>query len=186
MRRILPPLEESQTGVNQDPFRPLKNAFGRFATGVAIAACARGTSEARDGGGDFVAITINSFVSVSLHPPLILWCIENRASTFADFARAAHYSVSVLDAGQRELADRFARHEPRPLRAEEVETLVSGAPLIRERLAGFDCRVVDRHRSGDHVILVGEVLKFDSRDGAPLLYYASKYATGPQSAPTSS
>ncbi len=169
----------------EDPFRPLKNAFGRFATGVAIAACSRDASEAPDGAGDFVAITINSFVSVSLHPPLILWCIENRASTFADFARAPHYTVSVLEAGQRDLADRFARHLPKPLAADEIETLVTGAPLIRNRLAGFDCRVVDRHRSGDHVILVGEVLKFDSRDGAPLLYYASRYAEGPHSAPTS-
>lgn len=155
-----------------DPFRPLKDAFGRFSTGVAIAACAN------DRGG-YTAITINSFTSVSLSPALVLWCIENKASTFADFSASPSYAISVLSSAQQSVSERFASHAPRPLSAEECEIWRTGAPILKARLAGFDCQVVDRHRSGDHVIMVGRVAAFDSRPGAPLTYYASRYGKGP-------
>lgn len=155
-----------------DPYRPLKNAFGRFATGVAIATCANTR-------GGFTAITVNSFASVSLDPPLVLWCLEAKASSFGDFIGAPSYAVSVLKAGQQVISERFARHEPDPLKPHEYELWLTGAPVLAERLAAFDCRVVDRHRSGDHVILVGEVMQFASDDGAPLMYFASQYAKGP-------
>lgn len=155
-----------------DPFRPLKNAFGRFTTGVAIAAC---TKES----GGFTAITINSFTSVSLDPALVLWCIENKAPSFADFSAAGSYSISVLSSEQQSMSERFAAHAPRPLSADECEIWRTGAPLLKTRLAGFDCAIVDRHRSGDHLILVGGVAAFDSKPGAPLTYFASRYGKGP-------
>lgn len=155
-----------------DPYRPLKDAFGRFATGVTVAACVRP-------GGGFRAITVNSFTSVSLEPPLVLWCIESKATAFADFIAAGHYSISILSAAQQSVSERFASHEPAPLGEGEYEVWDSGAPLLAGRLAGFDCEVVDRHRSGDHVILVAQVMKFDSRAGAPLVYFSSAYAAGP-------
>lgn len=155
-----------------DPHRPLKNAFGRFATGIAVAACAN----ARGGN---TAITVNSFTSVSLEPPLVLWCLELKASSFADFISASSYSISILSDRQQAVSERFAKHGPDPLQPHEYELWLTGAPVLAERLAGFDCRVVDRRRSGDHVILVGEVVQFDSRDGAPLLYFASRYLKGP-------
>lgn len=155
-----------------DPFRPLKDAFGRFATGVAVAAC-------RNAGGGFTAITINSFTSVSLDPPLVLWCIERRASTFDAFAAAPSYAISILTDAQQAVSERFARHDPGPLAPEDYEIWATGAPILSERLAGFDCEIVDRHRSGDHVILVAKVVQFDSRPGAPLLYFASRYSDGP-------
>lgn len=155
-----------------DPYRPLKNAFGRFATGVAVAACANAR-------GGYTAITVNSFTSVSLEPPLVLWCLETKASTFGDFIGAPTYAISVLNAGQQAMSERFARHHPEPLQPHEIELWLTGAPVLAERLAGFDCRVVDRHRSGDHVILVGQVAQFDSNEGAPLMYFASRYAKGP-------
>lgn len=163
---------EADAAVN-DPFRPLKDAFGRFATGVCVAACA-------DGRGGITAITINSFTSVSLDPPLVLWCIEKKASTFPAFASAASYSVSILGDAQQAISERFARHEPQPLAPHEYEIWRTGAPILKERLAGFDCEIVDRHQSGDHVILVARVVQFDSFAGAPLLYFASRYAKGPQ------
>ena len=156
-----------------DPFRPLKDAFGRFATGVTVVSCLPEPENP-------VAITVNSFASVSLDPPLVLWCIENRASTFSDFMASDSYAVSVLPAGAADISNRFAAHAPEPMQESESETWISGAPILRERLAGFDCKVVDRLRSGDHVILVGEVLKFDSKPGSPLLYFASNYADGPE------
>lgn len=155
-----------------DPFRPLKDAFGRFATGVGVAACASPR-------GGFAAITINSFTSVSLEPPLVLWCIEKKASTYPDFTAAPAYAVSILRHDQQFVSERFASHAPAPLSADEYVVWRTGAPILRDRLAGFDCEIVDRHRSGDHVILVGKVLEFDSMPGAPLLYFASNYEKGP-------
>ncbi|MEZ5920478.1 MAG: flavin reductase family protein [Parvularculaceae bacterium] len=158
--------------MTSDPYRPLKDAFARFATGVAIVACAN------DRGG-FTAITVNSFTSVSLEPPLVLWCLEKTASSFADFSAADSYTISVLKSDQRKISERFAMHGAYPLRLDETEVLETGAPLLIERLAGLDCRIADRIEAGDHVIIIGEVVAFDSGDGAPLLYFASDYAKGP-------
>lgn len=154
-----------------DKYRPLKDAFGRFATGIAVAAC-------RNGDGDIKAITINSFASVSLDPPQVLWCLENRASTYSSFMSADSYSVSVLRADQRAVSDYYAGYLPDPIKEDGFETWVTGAPIMKERLAAFDCRVVARHDAGDHVILVGEVVRFDSKDGKPLIYFASNYYQG--------
>ena len=156
-----------------DPFRPLKNAFGRFATGVALAGC-------RDAQGAPVLLTVNSFASVSLEPPLVLWCIEKKASTFGAFMASPSYSLNILKADQQALSDRFAAHDPPPLQSIEYEAWTTGAPILRERLAAFDCLVKDRHEAGDHVILIAEVVRFDAGAGAPLLYFASKYMEGPE------
>ncbi|MGE0408189.1 MAG: flavin reductase family protein [Amphiplicatus sp.] len=160
-----------------DPFRPLKDAFGRYATGVAIAGCAAPNA---GGGGAPTLLTINSFASVSLAPPLVLWCIERRTSVFPDFMAADGYSINILHAGQQSLSERFAKHAPPPLPADDYEIWETGAPILKDRLAAFDCRIAERHIAGDHVILVAEIVRFESRGGAPLLYYASRYAKGPE------
>lgn len=156
-----------------DPYRLLKNAFGRFATGVAIVSCVNLK-------GGHTSITVNSFTSVSLEPPLVLWCLENKASAHADFAAAQSYAVSILRSDQQSVSERFAQHAPPPLAPEELEIWKTGAPVLRKRLAGFDCEIVDRHKSGDHVIFVGKVVQFDSSPGAPLTYFASRYGKGPE------
>lgn len=156
-----------------DPFRPLKDAMGRFATGVTIAGCAGAE-------GKPVLLTVNSFSSVSLDPPLVLWCIERRTTTFPAFMSADAYSINVLRADQQAMSERFAIHAPPPLRAGEYEIWTTGAPILKDCLASFDCRITSRHVAGDHVILVAEVVKFEARAGAPLLYFASRYARGPE------
>jgi len=156
-----------------DAFRPLKNAFGRFATGIGVASCI-----GEDG--EMIALTINSFASVSLDPPLVLWCIERRASSYSAFMAAAGFAVTILRASQQAQSDRFAGYKPAPLKREEFEIWETGAPILSKRLAGFDCRIVARHQAGDHVIMIGEVLKFDSREGHPLMYFASSYLKGPE------
>jgi flavin reductase (DIM6/NTAB) family NADH-FMN oxidoreductase RutF len=156
-----------------DPFRPLKDAFGRFATGVTIAGCIGPD-------GKPVLITVNSFASVSLEPALVLWCIERRATTFPAFMSADAYSISVLRVEQRDLSERFALHAPPPLKPSDYETWLTGAPILKDRLAAFDCRITSRHVAGDHVILVAEVVKFEAAGGAPLLYFASRYSKGPE------
>ena len=154
-----------------DEFRPLKNAMGKFATGVVVATCVR-----PDGG--YQALTVNSFTSVSLKPALVLWCIENKATAYPYFMESDSYALSVLAAGDAHLSNRFAAYDPDPLAASEIELWDTGAPLLKARIAGFDCRIHRRHKAGDHVILVGEVVRFDSNDGAPLVYYASAYHEG--------
>ena len=156
-----------------DPFRPLKNAFGRFATGVTLAGCQRPD-------GSPLMITVNSFTSVSLNPALVLWCLENKASSYDAFMASPSYSISVLAAGQQALSERFAGHAPTPLGKNEFEVWETGSPIMKNALAAFDCRIVDRHMAGDHVILIAEVVKFSSRSGAPLIYFASRYAEGPE------
>ena len=154
-----------------DDYRPLKDAFGKFATGIAIATCV-------DAGGEFRALTINSFTSVSLNPALVLWCIENKTSAYAHFMEANGYALSILGADQEALSNRFAGRDPKPLAPDEYDTMETGAPLLKSRIAGFDCRIYRRHKAGDHAILIGEIVRFDSTDDAPLVYYASRYHSG--------
>lgn len=154
-----------------DAYKPLKNAFARYPTGVTVVSC-------QPKAGPAVALTVNSFTSVSLEPALVLWCLETHSSIKWAFDEAPSYAVSILAADQQQLSNRFAtpgQHEVKPA---EGEVKLTGAPLLHGRLAGFDCDIVERHGSGDHLILIGHVKHFDSREGAPLIYSGRKYLTG--------
>ncbi|MEO0398883.1 MAG: flavin reductase family protein [Pseudomonadota bacterium] len=159
--------------MSDDPHRALKTAFGRYATGVTVVSCLGAD-------GAPTAITVNSFASVSLSPPLVLWSIEKSASTFDRFMASPSYAVSVLRSDQQDVSQRFAQHGGRGLDASEFETWETGCPVLKERMAGFDCKIIDRHVAGDHVVLIAEVLRFDLQQGAPLLYFDSAYAVGPK------
>ena len=156
-----------------DPYRSLKDAFGRFATGVTLAGCIGAD-------GAPMMITVNSFTSVSLEPPLVLWCLERKASSFPAFMAADAYAITVLHASQQEQSRRFARYKSAPLKPDEYERWTTGAPILKDGLAAFDCKIAHRHQAGDHVILVAEVVKFESSVGAPLIYFASRYLNGPE------
>ena len=93
---------------------------------------------------------------------------------------AESYGVSVLRADQQEASNAFARLAGALAPEAAFETWTTGAPVLKTRLAGFDCRIAQRHEAGDHVVLVGEVMQFDACPGAPLLYFASRYAAGPE------
>lgn len=155
-----------------DPYKPLKNAFARYPTGVTVVSCLP-----KDG--KPVALTVNSFTSVSLDPALVLWCLDHRTSIRPAFEESAGYAVSILAADQQALSDRFATPGQHDFAPGEGEAYVTGCPLLKGRLAGFDCEIVARHQAGDHLVLVGEVKHFDSRDGAPLIYSGRTYLTGP-------
>ncbi|MEL6789309.1 MAG: flavin reductase family protein [Pseudomonadota bacterium] len=158
-------------GIALDIHRPLKDAFGRFATGITVATC-------RNAEGATVAITVNSFTSVSLEPPLVLWCLETKARTYDDFMAADSYGISVLRADQRALSDRFAGYPAPGSTPPAMRDGPTGAPLLEDCIARFDCRIVDRHPAGDHVILIAEVVDFHSEPGAPLVYFSSTYMEG--------
>ena len=141
--------------------------FGSFATGVAVATC---WAEGEDG----TAITINSLTSVSLDPPLALFCLENGSGTVASFLRAGHFAINILSDDQRALSDRYAR-DHRPLAGDFAEPWQTGAPVLTGALAVADCVLHDVHGGGDHRILVGRVVETGWRQGRPLVYYRGGY-----------
>jgi flavin reductase (DIM6/NTAB) family NADH-FMN oxidoreductase RutF len=147
-------------------------ALGTFATGVTIV-----TASTAEGGQ--VGLTANSFNSVSLDPPLVLWSLGLRAGSMAAFARGSHYAINILAADQRDLAERFAsklvvdRFAGVPWRAGR-----SGAPLIDGAAAQFECFNRSQYEEGDHVIFVGEVEACHMNPAAtPLIFHGGRYFT---------
>lgn len=142
--------------------RELRDALGHFATGVAIVTA--------DGARGPVGITINSFASVSLDPPLVLWSLARGSDRFECFTRTEHFTIHVLPAGEKPLALRFATLG-RDFEGLALETGIGGTPLLPTYAARFECRNAACHDGGDHVILVGEVLRLCERDVPPLLFH---------------
>ena len=154
-----------------DPHKPLKDAFARYATGVTVVSCLPENGEP-------VGLTVNSFTSVSLDPPLVLWCLEGRSSLSEAFVQSKSYAVSILASDQQAFSNRFATPGHHGFKPEEAETYVTGCPLLKGRVAGFDCDIVERISAGDHTILIGQVRHFDCCEGAPLIYAGRQYLQG--------
>lgn len=143
--------------------------LGRFATGIAVAAT-------RDSGGLPVGITVNSFASVSLDPPLILFCLERNAQSYPAFTTSRCFALSVLGEGQQHLSRGFATSPSAPWNGVEQTVGVSGSPIIKGTLAWIDCETEAIHPGGDHVILVGRVLALGhAQGGRPLVYWRGRY-----------
>lgn len=147
--------------------RELRCALGRFATGVAIA-----TTRGVEGP---VGLTINSFSSVSLTPPLVLWSLRNDASSLRHFLEAKHYAINVLSVSQRELANRFASKEADKFKGVQQRAGASGVPLLSSCIAQFECRLTKSISCGDHYVLVGEVESAWHRDDQPLIFSSGAY-----------
>lgn len=137
----------------------LRRALARFVTGVTVVTAA-------DAAGRPTALTVNAFTSVSLEPPLVLVCIDERSRAVGAIRSRGRFAVHLLAAGQGDLARRFARtgEDKLALLAEAPSAL--GNPLLRSWLALFECRLDAEHAGGDHRILVGEVLRLECRDEA--------------------
>jgi len=146
----------------------LRRALGMFATGVTIVAT-------RAASGEPVGLTVNSFSSVSLAPPLVLWSLAHKAASYETFAACATFSVSVLAVDQWQLAERFARSGGDKFAGVAVRDGSAGMPLIEGAAAHFVCRVAARHPGGDHDILIGEVLACDHGDRRPLIYTRGQF-----------
>ncbi len=147
--------------------RQLRRALGRWPTGVAIATCGRV-------GGEMAGLTINSFASVSLDPPLILWSLAKTASVAAAFTQAPFFAINVLKAGQEALARRFAEREDR-FAGLTPEKGIESLPLIPDAIALFECRRAAVHAGGDHWILLGEVLRVTTRPGRALAFHEGMF-----------
>lgn len=144
----------------------LRQALGRFVTGVTVV-----TVPTSDGP---MAITANSFTSVSLDPPLVLWCPARSSRRFVHFADAPHFAIHVMGQEQYALVQHFAtgagRFDETPAgRSPE------GVPLLPDPLARFDCALHAEHDGGDHVIVVGRVIRACLREGEPLVFAGGNY-----------
>jgi flavin reductase (DIM6/NTAB) family NADH-FMN oxidoreductase RutF len=143
-------------------------ALGQFATGIAIATTL-------DRQGKPVGLTINSFASVSLDPPLVLWCIGSHSSSRPAFDDCRTFAVSVLSAAQVDLANRFAASGEDRFAGVDWSPGLEGVPLIDGCCARFECSVDSRHAGGDHLILIGRAERVFRDPRPPLLYHASQY-----------
>ena len=152
-----------------DEARAFRNSLGLFATGVCVVTAL--TPE-----GEPIGLTINSFSSVSLNPPLILWSLDRGSDTMPVFDAAASFTVNVLGDDAQEMSQRLSRKGQHRLHDGEWTPGATGAPVLAAAIAHFDCVETARYDGGDHVILVGEVKAHAHKDGAhPLLYYRGRY-----------
>lgn len=155
------PLPLSRFTPGPDNTRTLRDALGRFPTGVTVV-----TVATPDGP---MGITVNSFASVSLDPPLLLWCPGKASSRFDAFAGADRFAVHVLGQDHLDMAQGFARR-PDAFDGLTLDDCPHGVPLIADCLARFECETVQRHEAGDHMIVVGHVRTAALRDGEALVF----------------
>jgi flavin reductase (DIM6/NTAB) family NADH-FMN oxidoreductase RutF len=150
-----------------DP-RDFRNALGTFATGVTIITAA-GADDKPYG------LTCNSFASVSLNPPLVLWSLVLYSSSLSVFQNAGHFAVNVLGASQQALANKFAKSSEDKFADVEWTPGVGNAPLLKDSVANFQCRAVNRYYGGDHVIFLGAVEAYAYNRDEPLLFARGGY-----------
>jgi flavin reductase (DIM6/NTAB) family NADH-FMN oxidoreductase RutF len=145
-----------------DP-RDFRNALGTYATGVTII-----TAAAADG--KPYGLTCNSFASVSLNPPLVLWSLGIYSQSLSVFQNASHFAVHVLGASQQALASKFAKSSEDKFAGLECTPGLGNAPLLGNCVASFQCRAVNRYYGGDHVIFLGAVEAYTYDRQEPLLF----------------
>jgi 3-hydroxy-9,10-secoandrosta-1,3,5(10)-triene-9,17-dione monooxygenase reductase component len=145
-----------------------RRALGQFASGVTVVTT-------RDASGRPLGLTVSSFCSVSLHPPLVLVCLDRRSDANAGLDESGHFAVSVLSEEQEDVSRRFAAPGPGKFDGFRFVEGRHGLPLVPGALAHVQCRVRSRHEEGDHLVWVGEVLALAASPGRPLLYHAGAY-----------
>ncbi|HEX4028075.1 MAG TPA: flavin reductase family protein [Rhizomicrobium sp.] len=168
--------------------RALREALGWFPTGIALITAAppaqagnlKGVAEA-----SHIGITVNSFASVSLEPPLVLWCIDRRSRRYPAFANAPGFTVSILAAGHKAVSARLAGAGEHSLDGIALMETELGPPALADSLAVFECARESVQDAGDHAILIGRVLRFGRHEGAgaPLVYFRGRYGALAQGEP---
>jgi flavin reductase (DIM6/NTAB) family NADH-FMN oxidoreductase RutF/flavin-dependent dehydrogenase len=148
--------------------RELRRALGQFATGVTVI-----TTRTDDGSS--IGVTANSFTSLSLEPPLVLWCLDRAAPSLAAFDACTRFGVNILGAHQHHLSRQFATPADDKFVGADVLDGPGGVPLLGGAIAHFVCRHVRRLDGGDHVIVIGEVEHFETFDGEPLVFHSGFY-----------
>jgi len=160
--------QEAETVAERFDRRDFRRALGQFATGVTVV-----TARASDG--RKIGVTVNSFSSVSLNPPLILWSLARQAPSFADFTSCTHFAVNVLEAKQHHLSRQFSTPWPDKFAGVDFAEGKAGVPIMSGAIAQFACRKVKQYDGGDHVIFLGEVEEYKYNDGEPLVFHSGRY-----------
>lgn len=159
--------------------RAFRDALGSFPTGIAVvtaapSADANSTEQHVDA---HIGITVNSFTSVSLDPPLVLWCINRRSRRHDIFARAAGFTASILGTKHRDVSIRLARPGVHSLDGIALLHTVLGPPALADSLAVFECSTHLKVEGGDHTIFVGRVVRFfQPSKSAPLVFFRGRYS----------
>jgi len=149
--------------------RELRKAMGRFATGVCVVTVVSSTQQA-------LGMTANSFTSVSLDPPLVLWSLQNNSDVFETFSRPRFFAINILSSEQQAQSNQYAKKGQHELDPGHYRLGKYGAPIIRHALATFECELHATYEAGDHLIIVGRVTDLHQRpSGSPLLFYSGGY-----------
>jgi len=156
------------TVTGESSHRALRDVFGAFATGVTVVTAVRPDGEP-------VGMTANSFTSVSLNPPLILWCLAHQSTSLQAFAPGAPFAVHVLGHEQRDLALHFARRSRPKFEVDLDWRTDPKPPQMAGTLCRLDCRVHAVQPGGDHWLILGEVVSFQRRGGAPLVFHEGRF-----------
>lgn len=155
--------------------RAFRDALGCFPTGIAVM-----TTTSPSGGDSetsHIGITVNSFTSVSLDPPLVLWCVHRASRRARAFMDGPGFTVSILASGHRAVSARLAGQGEHSLEGIALTPTELGPPALADSLAVFECALEQVLEAGDHAILIGRVLRFAQHEkaGAPLVYYRGRY-----------
>lgn len=151
--------------ISKDEFRA---ALGRFASGVTVVTT-------KDSSGRLHGITVSAFCSVSLEPPLVLVCIENKTGSHYAFEESNSFVVNILREDQQHISDQFASYLSDKFAGIKYYSGIDELPVLEDVLANLECRLVNSHDNGDHTIYVGEIEKVNIRDGKPLVYWHGNY-----------
>jgi flavin reductase (DIM6/NTAB) family NADH-FMN oxidoreductase RutF len=156
---------QTASAIDRDSFR---RVCGRFATGIAVA-----TVTGSDG--TPFGLTVNSFTSVSCYPPLVLVCIDYRASALHEFRSSSYYGINILREDQRDLSVRFSERQCDRFEGVSWHRGPTGVPLIESCIASLECCVSQTVEAGDHAIFIAEVVGATYGEGEPLVYWGSGY-----------
>lgn len=154
----------------------LRNALGCFATGVAV------VTTVGDEGAP-VGLTINSFNSVSLEPPLVLWSLANSAPSIGAFRRHGDFAINILAVDQLEVCRQFARPSDNKFGGVDYREGFNGVPLISGAAAQLECRAYAKYPGGDHEIHLGEIVGINTTDKAPLVFHRGRFTRLPDCEP---
>jgi len=147
-----------------------KQAVGVFTTGVTVVTSC-------DSEGNRFGLTANSFASVSLEPPLVLFCVDHRAPSLEGLISAGHFAINVLASDQEAIAKRFARPAADKFAGLDWRVGILGDPLLDRCIAHIECTLDIRHTSGDHDIVIGRVHRVRFYAGEPLIFHRSRFGT---------
>jgi len=147
----------------------LRNALSQFATGITVVTTLTHCKEK-------VGMTANSFNSVSLNPPLVLWSIGKESTNYKEFIKAEYFAIHIMAANQQAISNQFAQKNRDRFINLKCSAGINDIPILPDFAACFQCSIEHLYEGGDHTILVGRIIDFENRDQDPLLFIKGSYA----------